>query len=50
MNIYNGEGYSKHSMAGTLMAHSPGLARTVIRVPPGHFMHKSPYMAGTTLG
>ena len=30
MNIHNGEGYSKHSMAGTLMAHSPGLARTII--------------------
>ena len=29
-------------MAGTLMAHSPGLARTIITVPTGHFMHNPP--------
>ena len=41
--------YSRTSMAQALMAHSPGLARTVILVPTGHFMHNSPWMAGTTL-
>ena len=37
-------------MARTLIAHIPGLARTIIMVPSGHFMHKPPWMAGTTLG
>ena len=42
--------YSRTSMAGTLMAHSsPWLARTIIMVPTGHFMHNPPLMAGTTL-
>ena len=41
--------YSKTSMARTLMAHSPGLARTIVMVPTGHFMHNRPWMAGTTL-
>ena len=31
------------------MAHSPWLARTIIMVPTGHFMHNPPSMAGTTL-
>ena len=43
--------YSRTSMAQTLMAHSPGLARTImIRVPTCHSMHYSPWMSGTTLG
>ena len=37
-------------MAKTLMAHSPGLARTIIMVPTGHLMNNPPWMAGTTLG
>ena len=37
-------------MAQTLMAHSPGLAGTIIMNPTGHFMHNPPWMAGTTLG
>ena len=37
-------------MAQTLMAHSPGLARTIIMFPKGHFMHKPTWMTGTTLG
>ena len=37
-------------MARTLMAHSPGLAKTIITVPTGHFMHNPPWMARTTLG
>ena len=41
--------YSRTSMAQTLMAHSPGLARTIIMVPTGHFMQNQPGMAGTTL-
>ena len=32
--------HSNTSMAQTLEAHSPGLARTIIMVPKGHFMHK----------
>ena len=31
--------YSRTSMTQTLMAHLPGLARTIIMVPTGHFMH-----------
>ena len=42
--------YSRTSMARTLMAHSPGVARTSIMVPTGHPMHNPPWMAGTTLG
>ena len=42
--------YSKTSMARTLMAHSPGLARTIIIVLTGRSMHNPPWMAGTTLG
>ena len=38
------------SMAQTLMAHSPWLARTMIMVPTGHFKHNPPWMAGTPLG
>ena len=37
-------------MARTLMAYSPGLARTIVMVSIGHFMHNSPWKAGTTLG
>ena len=37
-------------MALTLIAHSPGLARTIIMVPKGQFMHNPPWIAGTTLG
>ena len=29
-------------MVRTLMAHTPGLARTIIMVPTGHVMHNSP--------
>ena len=36
-------------MAQTLMAHLPGLARSIIMVPTGHFMHNPPWMAGTNL-
>ena len=32
------------------MAHSPGLAGTIIIVSTGTFMHNPPWMAGTTLG
>ena len=42
--------YSRTSMAQTLMAHSPWLARTTIMVPTGCFMNTPPWMAGTTLG
>ena len=42
--------YSRTSMARTLMAHSPGLAKTINTVPTGHSMHNLPWMAGTTLG
>ena len=42
--------YSRTPMSQTLMAYSPGLARTIIMVPPGHFMHNQPWMSGTTLG
>ena len=43
--------YSRTSMAQTLMAHSPGLARTIIIVPTGNFMQNpTTWMAGTTLG
>ena len=31
-------------MAPTLMAHSPGLARTIIIVPTGHFMQIHPWL------
>ena len=34
-------------MARTLMVHLPGLARTIIMVPVGHFMQNLPWMAGT---
>ena len=34
-------------MARTLKAHSPGMARTIIAVPTGHFMHNPPWMART---
>ena len=34
-------------MAQTLMAHSPGLARTMIMVHTDHFKHNPPWMAGT---
>ena len=37
------------SLTQTLMAHSPGLARTIIMVPLGHFMHNPSWMAGATL-
>ena len=37
-------------MARTLMAHSPGLARTIKMVPIGHSMHTPPWMTGTTFG
>ena len=36
-------------MAQTLMAHSPGLARTIIMAPTRHFMHNPPWMAGMPL-
>ena len=42
--------YSRISMARTLMAHSPWLARTIITVPSGHLMHAPSCMAGTDLG
>ena len=42
--------HSNTSMAQTLMANSPGLARIIIMVPKGHFMHKPHLMAGTTRG
>ena len=42
--------YSETSMARTQMVHSPGLARTIVMVPIGHFMHNPPQMAGTTVG
>ena len=42
--------YSRTSMAQTLMAHSPWLARNIILVHTGQFMHNPPWMAGTTLG
>ena len=35
--------YSRTSMARTLMAHLPRLARTDIMVPTGHFMHNPPF-------
>ena len=41
--------YIGTSKARTLMAHSPGLARTIIMIPTCHFMHNSPWIAGTTL-
>ena len=37
-------------MVQTLIAHLPGLTRTNIMVPTGHFKHNPPWMAGTTLG
>ena len=42
--------YSGGSMAQTQMVLSPGLARTIIIVLTGLFMHNPPWMAGTTLG
>ena len=42
--------YSRASMARTLMAHSPGLARTIIVVPTGHLMRNPPWIAVITLG
>ena len=33
-------------MARTLMAHSPSLARTIIMVHTGNFMHNLPWMHG----
>ena len=41
--------YSRTLMA-RMMAHSPGLARTIIMVPTGHFMHTPPWMTGIALG
>ena len=41
--------YSDTSMAGTRMPHSPGLARTMVMVPTGHFMHYPPWMARTLM-
>ena len=41
--------YSRISMARTLMAHSPGLARTIIMVPTCYFRLNPPGMGGTTL-
>ena len=41
--------YSRTSMAQTLMAHSPGLARTMIMVSTGLLKHNPPWTAGTTL-
>ena len=38
------------SIARTLIARSPWLARTIIMVPKGHFMHNLSWKAGTTLG
>ena len=46
----NQRNYSRTSMAGTLMAHSPGLARTIIMVPIGHVRYNPPWMGRTTLG
>ena len=37
-------------MVYTLMAHSPGLTRTVIMGPIGHSMHNPTLMAETTIG
>ena len=34
---------SRTSMAQTLMAHSSGLARTIIRIPAVNFMHDPPW-------
>ena len=42
--------YRRASMALTLVAHSPGLSRTVIMVPTDHFMPNPPWIAGATLG
>ena len=42
--------YSRTSIARTLMAHSPDLARTISMVPTGHFRHNPPWICGTTLG
>ena len=42
--------YSRTSIARTLMALSPGLAKTIILVPTCDFMHNSPWMAGNTFG
>ena len=42
--------YSRTSMARTLIAHLPVLARAIIMIPTGHSMHNPPWMAGTTLG
>ena len=42
--------YSRTSMTQTLMAHSSGLARTIIRVFTGRFWHNPPCMARTTPG
>ena len=42
--------YSRTSMVGSLIAHSPGLARTIIMVPTVDLTQNSPGMAGTTLG
>ena len=41
--------YSRTSMARTLIAPSPWVARTIIMVPTGHFMHTPLWMTGTTL-
>ena len=37
--------FSRTSLARTLMAHSHGLARTIVMVPKGHFVHNPPWMA-----
>ena len=36
-------------MARTLMAHSPGLTRTIIMVHSGHLKHNPPWIDGTTI-
>ena len=36
-------------MTQNLMAHSPWLARTIITVPTGHFMHIPSWMGRTTI-
>ena len=41
---------SRTSVSWTLMSHSPALARTIIMISTGHFLHNPPWMAGTTLG
>ena len=40
--------HSSTSIARTLIAHSPGLARNIIMVPTVHFSHNPPCMGGTS--